>query len=37
MGTMSERVTDSRAELAAVVELAEGAAYADLLRAGPPA
>lgn len=32
---MSEPVTDSRRELAAVVELTEGAAYADLLRAAP--
>lgn len=34
--TMSEPVTDSLPELAAVVELTEGAAYADLLRAAPP-
>jgi hypothetical protein len=32
---MSEPVTDSPPELAAVVELTEGAAYADLLRAAP--
>lgn len=34
---MSEPVTDSLSELAAVVELTEGAAYADLLRAAPSA
>ena len=34
--TMSEPVTDSPSELAAVVELTEGAAYADLLHAAPP-
>lgn len=33
--TMSEPVTDSLPELAAVVELTEGAAYADLLHAAP--
>ena len=33
--TMSEPVSDSRPELAAVVELTEGAAYADLLHAAP--
>src|SRR5690349_14369393 len=32
---MTEPVTDSLPELAAVVELTEGAAYADLLRAAP--
>jgi hypothetical protein len=32
---MSEPVTDSQRELAPVVELTEGAAYADLLRAAP--
>ena len=33
---MSNLVTDSPLDLAAVVELTEGAAYADLLRAAPP-
>jgi hypothetical protein len=35
-GTMSEPVTDPLPGLAAIVELTEGAAYADLLRAAPP-
>jgi hypothetical protein len=33
---MSDLLTASRSEIAAVVEMTEGAAYADLLRAAPP-